>query len=173
MDAAREAKQAAALAAACASAGVSHAVWSTLEDTRAFEKPGERMPALGPKGEYCVPHFDEKGAADERFRAAGVPTTFLRTFFFFEARAVLRLHACMRGDAMRRMRCTPSLAHHPIYLIYLPPRAPTELPSRRVRDGAQARHAGRAAPAAPAHGQGQAERHRRRRHRRLRCGAVS
>jgi uncharacterized protein YbjT (DUF2867 family) len=59
-------------------------VWSTLEDTRAFEKPGERMPALGPNGEYCVPHFDEKGAADERFRSAGVPTTFLRTSFFFD-----------------------------------------------------------------------------------------
>jgi uncharacterized protein YbjT (DUF2867 family) len=84
MDAAREAAQAAALASACKAAGVQHAVWSTLEDTRAFAEPGSRMPALGPHGEYSVPHFDEKGAADERFRDAGVPTTFLRTSFFFE-----------------------------------------------------------------------------------------
>lgn len=78
MDAAREAAQAAALASACKAAGVQHAVWSTLEDTRAFAKPGARMPALGPRGEYSVPHFDEKGAADARFRDAGVPTTYLR-----------------------------------------------------------------------------------------------
>ena len=84
MDAKREAAQAAALASACKAAGVQHAVWSTLEDTRAFSQPGARMPALGPHGEYCVPHFDEKGAADARFRDAGVSTTFLRTSFFYE-----------------------------------------------------------------------------------------
>jgi hypothetical protein len=89
MDAQREARQAAALVEACAAAGIEHAVWSTLEDTRAFAKPGERMPALGPHGEYCVPHFDEKGAADKLFVERGVPATFLRTSFFFEA----RLHA--------------------------------------------------------------------------------
>jgi uncharacterized protein YbjT (DUF2867 family) len=80
-DAKREARQAAALAQACQSAGVRHVVWSTLEDTREFAKPGERMPAIG---EYSVPHFDEKGAADHLFRELKVPTTFLRTSFFFE-----------------------------------------------------------------------------------------
>ena len=86
MDASREAAQAATLVEACKAASLSHVVWSTLEDTRAFERPGERMPALGPAGQYCVPHFDEKGAADAKWRAAGVPTTFLRTSFFFEVR---------------------------------------------------------------------------------------
>jgi uncharacterized protein YbjT (DUF2867 family) len=113
MDASREAKQAAALASACARARVSHAVWSTLEDTRAFAKPGERMPALGPQGEYCVPHFDEKGAADARFRDAGVPTTFLRTSFFFEAPPL----PLRRGGAMRITRLmrilTQNAAHAP------------------------------------------------------------
>jgi hypothetical protein len=107
MDAAREAKQAAALASACVRARVSHAVWSTLEDTRAFAQPGERMPALGPQGQYCVPHFDEKGAADARFRDAGVPTTFLRTSFFFEARPL----PLRRGGAMRTMRVFCAFSH--------------------------------------------------------------
>jgi hypothetical protein len=38
MDAQREACQAAALVEACQAAGVEHAVWSSLEDTRAFAK---------------------------------------------------------------------------------------------------------------------------------------
>ena len=33
---------------------------------------------------YKVPHFDAKGEADELFTKYGVPTTYLRTAFFFE-----------------------------------------------------------------------------------------
>jgi uncharacterized protein YbjT (DUF2867 family) len=40
------------------------------------------MPTL--HGEYKVPHFDGKGAADQYFREAGVPTTFLLTAFYWE-----------------------------------------------------------------------------------------
>jgi len=64
-------------------AGVRHVIWSTLEDTRELipvEDP--RMPTLF--GRYKVPHFDAKAEADEYFRAAGVPTTFLRTTFYYE-----------------------------------------------------------------------------------------
>ena len=31
-----------------------------------------------------MPHFDAKGEANELFRQAGVPTTFLNTTFFFQ-----------------------------------------------------------------------------------------
>ena len=40
------------------------------------------MPTLN--GKYKVPHFDMKGAADQLFRDAGVPTTFLYTSFYWE-----------------------------------------------------------------------------------------
>lgn len=80
-DPSHEVRQAAALADACAAAGVRHAIWSTLEDTRVMSPPGQRMPAIGA---YSVPHFDGKGEADDLFRKSGVPTTFLRTSFFFD-----------------------------------------------------------------------------------------
>jgi uncharacterized protein YbjT (DUF2867 family) len=35
-------------------------------------------------GKYKVPHFDAKGEADQFFRDAGVPTTFLLTSFYWE-----------------------------------------------------------------------------------------
>jgi len=64
-------------------AGVAHVVWSTLEDTRELIPVDDpRMPTL--LGKYKVPHFDAKAEADEFFRAAGVPTTFLRTTFYYE-----------------------------------------------------------------------------------------
>jgi uncharacterized protein YbjT (DUF2867 family) len=40
------------------------------------------MPTL--MGKYKVPHFDAKGEADDVFRKLGVPTTFLRTSFYWE-----------------------------------------------------------------------------------------
>jgi len=40
------------------------------------------MPTL--QGRYKVPHFDGKEEADAAFREAGVPTTFLRTAFYWE-----------------------------------------------------------------------------------------
>jgi len=35
-------------------------------------------------GKYKVPHFDAKGEADQVFRDAGVPTTFLLTVFYWD-----------------------------------------------------------------------------------------
>jgi uncharacterized protein YbjT (DUF2867 family) len=56
---------------------------STLEDTRRFiDLDDDRMPTL--KGKYKVPHFDGKGEADDVFRKAGVPTTFLLTSFYWD-----------------------------------------------------------------------------------------
>jgi len=79
----KEMAQARAMAAAARDAGVRHVVWSTLEDTRRFiPLDDDRMPTL--MGRYKVPHFDAKGEADEAFRDAGVPTTFLLTSFYWD-----------------------------------------------------------------------------------------
>jgi uncharacterized protein YbjT (DUF2867 family) len=79
----REYAQAGNLARAAKRAGVGHVIWSTLEDTRRLVPlDDDRMPTL--MGGYKVPHFDAKGAADELFREAGVPTTFLRTSFYWD-----------------------------------------------------------------------------------------
>jgi len=79
----RENAQAAAMARAAKRAGVAHAIWSTLEDTRRWVPLGDdRMPTL--MGKYKVPHFDSKGEADAVFTAAGVPTTFLLTSFYWD-----------------------------------------------------------------------------------------
>ena len=60
-----------------------HAIWSTLEDTRKWVPLDDnRMPTL--HGRYKVPHFDSKGEADQFFRDAGVPTTFLLTSFYWD-----------------------------------------------------------------------------------------
>jgi len=78
-----EMRHARTMAAAAKSAGVQHVVWSTLEDTRKFiPLSDDRMPTL--QGKYKVPHFDGKEDADAAFREAGVPTTFLRTAFYWE-----------------------------------------------------------------------------------------
>ncbi|MBG0567195.1 NmrA/HSCARG family protein [Actinoplanes aureus] len=83
MSAAKELEEAANLAGAAKRAGLRHVVWSTLEDTRDhIAVDNDRMPTLQEK--YNVPHFDAKAEADELFRAAGVPTTFLRTTFYWE-----------------------------------------------------------------------------------------
>ena len=69
----RESKQAAAIARATKAAGVAHAVWSTLEDTRlSFPLDDPRLKTL--QGKYKVPHFDAKGEADAIFAAEGAPT---------------------------------------------------------------------------------------------------
>ena len=79
----RERQQGAAMADAARSAGVAHVVWSTLEDTRRYMPlDDDRMPTL--LGKYKVPHFDGKGAADEAFVLAGVPTTFYLTSFYWD-----------------------------------------------------------------------------------------
>jgi uncharacterized protein YbjT (DUF2867 family) len=79
----REFAQAGNLARAAKAAGIQHAIWSTLEDTRQWVPlTDNRMPTL--MGEYKVPHFDAKGAANRLFTEAGVPTTFLLTSFYWD-----------------------------------------------------------------------------------------
>jgi uncharacterized protein YbjT (DUF2867 family) len=79
----REQAQVRALATAAKAAGVRHVIWSTLEDTRRWVPLSDnRMPTL--QGKYKVPHFDGKGEADQYFRDAGVPTTFLLTSFYWD-----------------------------------------------------------------------------------------
>jgi uncharacterized protein YbjT (DUF2867 family) len=78
-----ELEQAGNAARAARDAGVQHVIWSTLEDTRQHFGDTDRVPSLD-EGRYKVPHFDAKSEADELFRAAGVPTTFLRTTFYYE-----------------------------------------------------------------------------------------
>lgn len=79
----RELAQAAHIAAAAKAAGVAHVVWSTLEDTR-LQVPlhDERLPTL--QGRWKTPHLDAKGEADRFFSESGVPTTYLRTSFYWE-----------------------------------------------------------------------------------------
>lgn len=79
----KEYTQAKAQAVAAKKAGVQHAIWSTLEDTRKWVPlTDNRMPTL--MGHYKVPHFDAKGEADQEFVALGVPTTFLLTSFYWD-----------------------------------------------------------------------------------------
>ena len=71
------------MANAAKSAGIKHAIWSTLEDTRKWIPLSDnRMPTLLEK--FKVPHFDSKGASDEIFTQSGVPTTFLLTSFYWD-----------------------------------------------------------------------------------------
>lgn len=80
---AREYAEAGAMARAAKAAGVRHVVWSTLEDSRRWIPLSDpRMPTLQEK--YKVPHFDAKGEANALFTAAGVPTTFYHTSFYWE-----------------------------------------------------------------------------------------
>jgi uncharacterized protein YbjT (DUF2867 family) len=79
----KEMAQAKNLATAARAAGVSHVIWSTLEDTRRFiPLEDERMPTLMER--FKVPHFDAKGEADAFFVESGVPTTLLVTTFYWD-----------------------------------------------------------------------------------------
>jgi uncharacterized protein YbjT (DUF2867 family) len=79
----RELAQAAAMARATKAAGVQHAVWSTLEDTRrTFPLDDPRLKTL--QGKYKVPHFDAKGEADAIFAAEAAPTSYLMPAFYWE-----------------------------------------------------------------------------------------
>jgi uncharacterized protein YbjT (DUF2867 family) len=79
----KELQQARNLAEAAAKAGVRHAIWSTLEDTREFfPADGTRMPVL--QGRFNVPHFDAKGEANRYFAQLRVPTTYLYTSCYWE-----------------------------------------------------------------------------------------
>jgi uncharacterized protein YbjT (DUF2867 family) len=78
-----ELAEATAMANAAKHAGLQHVIWSTLEDTRQWVPlTDNRMPTL--MGKYKVPHFDAKGEADEVFKKAGVPTTWLLTSFYWD-----------------------------------------------------------------------------------------
>jgi len=71
------------LASAAKAARVRHVIWSTLDDTREFVPlSDDRMPTL--MGKYKVPHYDTKGGSDRFFTELGVPTTFLRTSFYWD-----------------------------------------------------------------------------------------
>ena len=79
----KEKAQAERMADAARAAGLEHVVWSTFEDTRELlPLDDDRMPVLQER--YNVPHFDAKAEADSVFRDRGVPTTFLRTSFYWE-----------------------------------------------------------------------------------------
>jgi len=79
----RELQQAATLARATRAAGIAHAVWSTLEDTRLdFPLNDPRLKTL--QGKYKVPHFDAKGEADAVFAAEAAPTSYLLAAFYWE-----------------------------------------------------------------------------------------
>jgi uncharacterized protein YbjT (DUF2867 family) len=79
----KELAQAHNMAQAAKAAGLRHIIWSTLEDTRQWVPLSDnRMPTL--MGKYKVPHFDAKGEADEVFKKAGVPTTWLLTSFYWD-----------------------------------------------------------------------------------------
>jgi uncharacterized protein YbjT (DUF2867 family) len=95
--AAMELEQAETAARAASDAGVAHVVWSTLEDTRLFFGDSDRVPTL--QGHYKVPHFDAKGEADELFRKYAVPTTFLRTAFFYDNFQMQGMGPARYGDS--------------------------------------------------------------------------
>jgi len=79
----REGAQASAMARGCRKAGVSHVIWSTLEDTRKWVPLDDaRLRTL--QGKYKVPHFDAKGEADRVFAEEAVPTTYLLAAFYWE-----------------------------------------------------------------------------------------
>ena len=79
----KEQAQVSIMADAARSAGLQHVIWSTLEDTREWVAlDDDRMPTLQEK--YKVPHFDAKGEANTIFSQLGVPTTFLRTSFYWD-----------------------------------------------------------------------------------------
>lgn len=79
----KESAQAGYMAQTAKQAGLEHVIWSTLEDTRQWVPlSDDRMPTL--MNHYKVPHFDAKGQADQHFKAAGVPTTFMLTSFYWD-----------------------------------------------------------------------------------------
>jgi uncharacterized protein YbjT (DUF2867 family) len=79
-----ELAQAGNAARAAKGTGLRHVIWSTLEDTRDHLPTSDpRVPVL--EGTYTVPHFDAKAEADRFFLDLGVPTTLLRTTFYWEA----------------------------------------------------------------------------------------
>ncbi|MEV4510957.1 NmrA family NAD(P)-binding protein [Dactylosporangium sp. NPDC049525] len=99
-----ELAQAGNAARAAKDAELAHVIWSTLEDTRAhLPVTDPRVPVL--EGAYTVPHFDAKAEADRFFIDLGVPTTLLRTTFYWEA--FLQGFAPRRDDTGRLVLALP------------------------------------------------------------------
>jgi uncharacterized protein YbjT (DUF2867 family) len=72
------------MAAAARDARLEHVVWSTQEDTRpVLDAANSEIPLLG--GRFRVPSYDAKAEADASFSEYGVPTTFMRTSFYWES----------------------------------------------------------------------------------------
>jgi uncharacterized protein YbjT (DUF2867 family) len=100
-----EKAQAGNAARAAKDAGLRHVIWSTLEDTRVLLPVTDpRVPALE-GGVYTVPHFDAKAEADRFFLDLAVPTTLLRTTFYWEA--FLQPFAPRRDEAGRLVVTLP------------------------------------------------------------------
>lgn len=79
----QEKAEASLFAKAAKEAGIQHAIWSTLEDTRELlSVEDERMPTINEI--YNVPHFDAKGESNKKFIEAGVPTTFFHASFYWD-----------------------------------------------------------------------------------------
>ncbi len=79
----QEKAEAALFAKAAKEAGIKHAIWSTLEDTRELVPlHDDRMPTL--RDIYKVPHFDAKGESNAAFKNAGVPTTYFHVSFYWD-----------------------------------------------------------------------------------------
>ena len=79
----KEYQEAMNFVSAAKASNLQHVIWSTLEDTRNWVPLDDnRMPTL--QGKYKVPHFDEKGNAEKLFKEASLPTTFLRTSFYWD-----------------------------------------------------------------------------------------
>jgi uncharacterized protein YbjT (DUF2867 family) len=79
----QEKAEAALFAKAAKEAGIKHAIWSTLEDTRELVPLNDdHIPTL--RDIYKVPHFDGKGESNKFFTEAGVPTTFLYASFYWD-----------------------------------------------------------------------------------------
>lgn len=79
----KEFNQAQNFAKAAGKAGLQHAIWSTLEDTRKWVPlDDDQMPTLQDK--YKVPHFDAKGEANKFFIEQKVPTTFFKASFYWD-----------------------------------------------------------------------------------------
>jgi uncharacterized protein YbjT (DUF2867 family) len=80
----RETVRARNMATAARNVKLAHVVWSTQEDTREnLDVAGSTVSLLG--GRYRVPSYDAKAEADAAFRRLGVPTTFMRTSFYWES----------------------------------------------------------------------------------------
>jgi uncharacterized protein YbjT (DUF2867 family) len=80
----RETTRARNMAIAACQAKLTHVIWSTQEDTRpVLDAANSTIPVLG--GRFRVPSYDAKGEADAAFRDLGVPTTFMRTSFYWES----------------------------------------------------------------------------------------